>query len=88
VGRSLSVGEAERRWLSAWKIAAPELENMRVEELRSLTEEQAALLFEGLDFEPGDVWLPEDRINSVGLIEQQRLFMRSREHPASLRRRP
>ena len=77
-----------KRWINAWKAAGPELERMRADELSTMTEEQSALLFDALDFDPDQIWVPEDRVNSVGLIEQQRLFMKSREHPANRRRRP
>jgi hypothetical protein len=76
-----------RRWVAAWRRAGAELEEMRIDELRALTEEQSAALFDGMRFDPETIWLPEERINSDGLIEQQRLFMRSDDHPASHRRR-
>jgi hypothetical protein len=76
-----------RRWVETWKRAGPELERHRIDELRALTEEQAASLFDTMWFDAETIWLPADRIDSVGLIEQQHLFMRSHEHPASRRRR-
>ena len=80
--------EAMRRWVETWKIAGPELERIRAEELRAMTESQAAALSEGLGFDPENVWLTAERSESRGLIEQQRLFMLSHEHPAGHRRSP
>jgi hypothetical protein len=79
--------EAERRWVETWKVAGPELERIRAHELRAMTEEQAAALSEGLGFDPENVWVPTERSESHGLVEQQRLFMLSHEHPARHRRR-
>ena len=83
MGETPSELELTRRWVAAWKRAGPALEHVRIEELRALTEEQAARLFDSLDFHPDDVWVQDERILSLGLIEQQRLFMTSHEHPAS-----
>ena len=79
--------EALRRWVETWKIAGPELERIRAQELRAMTEEQAAALSEGLGFDPENIWLSAERSESNGLVEQQRLFMLSHEHPANRCRR-
>jgi hypothetical protein len=75
------------RWVDTWKRAGPELEKQRIAELRALTEEESAALFDSMRFDPDAIWLPPDRIDSAGMITQQRLFMRFHEHPASRRRR-
>lgn len=77
-----------RRWVAAWKERARVLEEVRRQELLALTEEEAGRLLEEMTFDPDTVWVSPERVGSVGLIEQQRLFMLSHEHPARHRRRP
>ncbi|CAN5557691.1 hypothetical protein BH20VER1_BH20VER1_10790 [soil metagenome] len=70
--------EAERalmkRWVDQWKITGPELERIKKEELRAMTEEEAFATARRLSRYEGDVWITQDRRDSIGLIEQQRLF--------------
>lgn len=80
--------EQLRAWVATWKAAGAELERMRAEELRSLTEAQAAAKFEKLAIDPAHAWRSPARQNGEGLVEQQRLFMLSHEHPARHCRRP
>jgi hypothetical protein len=71
---------AARRWVDCWKSVGPELDRIKQEELRALTEEQAAEQAHDL-FLLGDQWLeanPNFRRDS-GMIEQQRWFMKWRE---------
>ncbi len=67
--------EQMRAWVENWKRVGPEMERMKREELRSLTEEdafeQATILARSAAEEP---CLEPARHHSEGLIEQQRLF--------------
>ena len=67
-------------WMSQWRSAAIELEKVRVQELRGLSEQGSADLFNRCAIPEGDYWITPERAQSSGLVEQQRLFMRSREH--------
>ncbi|CAN5560336.1 hypothetical protein BH23ACI1_BH23ACI1_18010 [soil metagenome] len=60
-----------RRWVRAWKQAAPELERLRRQELRQLDAYAAIALLCGSAnyFEP-----PRAPKPTSGLVEQQRLF--------------
>lgn len=64
-----------RKWLAAWKLAAPELERQRRREVRATDTVQAMQLLDDA-FESG-VWLSPPRPTS-GLVEQQAVFARSR----------
>lgn len=65
--------ERGRRWVDAWKRAAPELERMRREELRQLDVYKAISLLSG----PCDYTVePRSPKPTSGLIEQQRLFQK------------
>jgi hypothetical protein len=60
-----------RRWVEAWKNAAPELERIRRRELRQLDAYSAIALLCG----PADYHQPPRAPKPTsGLIEQQRLF--------------
>lgn len=64
-----------RRWVQAWKNAAPELERIRREELRHLDAYNAISLLCG----PADYsTAPRAPKPTSGLIEQQRLFRKLR----------
>lgn len=66
---------AGRRWVEAWKRAAPELERIRREELRQLDAYRAiAQLCGSWNYHQP----PRAPKPSSGLIEQQRLFRRLR----------
>jgi hypothetical protein len=67
--------EQGRRWVAAWKRAAPELERMRREELRRLDAYQAIALLCG----PADYTVePRAPKPTSGLVEQQRFFQKIR----------
>jgi hypothetical protein len=60
-----------RRWVQAWKRAAPELERLRRQELRELDAYDAIALLCG----PADYFEPPRAPRPTsGLVEQQRLF--------------
>jgi hypothetical protein len=64
-----------RRWVQAWKNAAPELERIRREELRHLDAYRAISLLCG----PADYRkAPRAPKPTSGLIDQQRLFRKLR----------
>jgi len=81
--------EKERvgEWLENWRVVAEESERLKIAALRALTEEEAAKQFNELDCDPALFWKPKERIESSGLVEQQRLFSRSHEHASRLSRR-
>lgn len=76
------------RWVTSWKERGKVLEEVRHQELRVLTEQEAGRILEEMTFDPDTMWLSPERVGSAGLIEQQRLFMLSDEHPARHRCRP
>lgn len=78
---------AARDWVSRWKPAGDALERVRIEELRALSSDNSARAFANLAFDSETVWLTPNRQNAAGLIEQQRLFRKSNEHPARHQRR-
>ena len=64
-----------RRWVEAWKIAGPELERVRRQELRQLDAYLAIALLCG----PADYnQAPRAPKPTSGLIEQQRIFRKLR----------
>ncbi|HEY2881372.1 MAG TPA: hypothetical protein VGJ15_03040 [Pirellulales bacterium] len=69
---------AIRKWAENWKRVGPLLEKIRHEELRALTDEQSAImandLFEFALSAPNYQLRP-----SSGLVEQQRLFLKSKK---------
>lgn len=77
-----------RAGVELWKRRAVALEEVRKSELRALTEEEAGRIFLSMDFDPETIWISPERSTAAGMVEQQRLFMLSDEHPARHRRRP
>jgi hypothetical protein len=64
-----------REWVEAWKRATPELERIRIEELRAVDSYTAISLLAG----PADYTAePRAPKPTSGLIEQQRLFQKLR----------
>ena len=63
-----------KRWVETWKFAGPELERIKKEELRAMTDREAAADAEMILSVAVDDWTPESRKVSSGLVEQQRLF--------------
>ena len=73
--------EQMRAWVENWKRIGPELERIKKQELRALTEEegtQRALRVMEARIAPR--WRDRKRRASSGLIEQQRLFMKFADH--------
>jgi len=61
-----------KRWVDTWKLAGPELERIREEELRNENTIRAFEAFEGMAFLATRDFPPEP---NSGLVEQQRWFM-------------
>jgi hypothetical protein len=76
-----------RDWVATWKVAAVELEKLKAQSLRGLTEEQSARQFNDLDCDPALVWISPERLLSSGLVEQQRIFAKAHESAPGFRRR-
>ncbi len=70
--------EKMRQWVENWRIVDGEIERLRLEKLRTLTEAESAAQFNELDCDPALVWAPPERRQWSGLIEQQRLFAQVR----------
>lgn len=63
------------RWVEIWKLAGPDLERIRRQEIRELdTYQTIALLCGPADYHRA----PRAPKPSSGLVEQQRLFMKAR----------
>jgi hypothetical protein len=77
-----------RAGVELWKRRSVALEEVRKSELRALTEEEACRIFADMAFDSEMIWISTERSSAAGMVEQQRLFMLSDEHPARLRRRP
>ncbi len=71
--------EAERRWVEQWRIAGPLLEQIKTEELRAMTEEEARVAAEDLlsAVPLANSWSHD--AHASGLVEQQRWFKKARE---------
>lgn len=70
--------ETIRKHIAIWRETARELERMKAQELRSLTETQAAEYFASLDTDI-EAWRTPDRRDGAGLVEQQRWFLKAHE---------
>ena len=77
-----------RQSIANWKVVSEEMDKMRTERLRALTEEQAAEQFNDMDCDPALIWTPEHRRTWSGLVEQQKYFSKMHEHTSGLRRGP
>jgi hypothetical protein len=68
--------ELARRWVEAWKTAGPELERIRREEIKATDTKRDLRVFAGLA-----TWALEQQppASSSGLVEQQRLFSKTRK---------
>jgi hypothetical protein len=78
---SLSEKEQMRVWVNHWKWLGPELERIKREELRAMTEEEAAQrAITVMNSRPRAARERARRDTSSGLVEQQRIF--SKAHAA------
>ncbi len=76
-----------RAWVAAWRGSAVALDQIKAEDLRALTQEESGRVFADMATDTETIWISPERDAAAGLIEQQRLFMLSNEHPARHRRR-
>ena len=72
--------ERTRHHIAIWKETAAELDRIKCEELRAITEDQAAIYAEMLALPVGTAWAPPENLNGSGLVEQQRTFAKARAH--------
>lgn len=72
--------EEQKQWMAQWREAEQALLEVKREELRALTDEEAIASFNALDMPPELVFRFPDREQSLGFIEQQRLFGKVRGH--------
>ncbi len=66
--------ETTKFLVETWKRAGEELDRIKWEELRAMTEDDAARMLETLSMHPRDGWMPPERLAGSGLVEQQRIF--------------
>ena len=69
--------DQQRAWMARWRSAAIALENVKAEELRALTGEQALRDSDMLLAMAPDAFERACRDQSSGFVEQQRLFRSS-----------
>jgi len=70
-----------RAFLESWKIAGAYLEAEKEEYLRNLSDEEARKLVQSLFSFSGKSYISPERLNSSGLLEQQRYFAQTRIDP-------
>jgi hypothetical protein len=70
--------EEQEKWLAQWRAAGEALARVRAEELAAMTEEERAAVAVALTSLPrGEGSNRNERADSCGLIEQQRVFAKS-----------
>jgi hypothetical protein len=72
--------EEQKQWMKQWRNAAIALRQVKREELRAMTDEDAVRAFNSLDLPPHDFPRAPDRMDGSGLVEQQRIFQKARAH--------
>jgi hypothetical protein len=68
--------EEQKAWMKQWRSAAVALRQVKREELRAMTDEDAVAAFNSLDMQAELCWRSSEPANSEGLIKQQRIFKR------------
>lgn len=63
-----------KRYVDIWKQTAVELDRIKCEELRAMTEAGAARVADMLCVPDENIWVRPEHANGAGLVEQQRLF--------------
>ncbi|MEX1118067.1 MAG: hypothetical protein WEB60_04655 [Terrimicrobiaceae bacterium] len=69
--------EKMKRWVDTWKVAGPELERIKQEELRAMDETRSAEIFNLLAGGWVDNWRPPERETDHGLVIQQHHFSKA-----------
>jgi hypothetical protein len=64
-----------RAWIEAWKVAGPEMERMRAEDIRRADTAEAIEIFSGM---LPQVWKTHPPRPASGLVEQQEIFAKLR----------
>ena len=72
--------EEQQAWMKQWRMAEVALRQIKREELRAMTDEDAVVAFNALDLPPRDFPRATDRMDGSGLAEQQRIFQKARVH--------
>ncbi len=72
--------EEQRIWMRQWRSAEVALRTIKREELRAMTDQDAIAAFNALDMPPELCWRSPERVNSLGLVEQQRIFKKAHRH--------
>ncbi len=72
--------EEQKAWMAQWRSAEVALRQVKREELRAMTDEDAVAAFNALDMPPELAYRSPERANSNGLVEQQRIFQKARRH--------
>lgn len=72
--------EEQKRWMAQWRSAEAALLEVKREELRGLTDADAIESFNALNMPPEMVYRCPDREQSLGFVEQQRIFGKARGH--------
>jgi uncharacterized protein YcbX len=70
--------EEQKRWMAQWREAEVALLEVKREELRALSDEEALAVCDILLAEADEFYIPPRAKTSSGLVEQQRIFMRAR----------
>ncbi len=72
-----------KRYVETWRETGEVLDRLKWEELRRMTEAEAARAFTEWDYPLPSPWHPEMRPEDNGLVEQQRWFMKAHAHRAN-----
>ncbi len=72
--------EEQKQWMAQWREAEKALLEVKREELRALTDADALASFNALDMPPAMIYRSPEREQSLGFVEQQRLFRKARSH--------
>jgi len=75
-------GTEAERYVDAWQETGKVLDRLKWEELRSMTETDAARAFNEWDYPLPSPWQAERQPEDNGLVEQQRWFMKAHAHRA------
>lgn len=66
------------QYIRNWKVVGEELDRMKAEELRAMSEEESARIFDGLQAcGLEDMWRQPECAEDNGMVEQQRIFMKA-----------
>lgn len=77
--RMAETPEEQKQWMAQWRSAEKALLEVKREELRALTDEEAQATSDLLLEDVANFYIPPRQKDFSGLVEQQRIFMRA--HP-------